>query len=111
MRLYSVATRHVANDIRLSRAPLLPYDEVRTAATRVCSTDYDMAEIISRSILTCPACGQASEENMPVDACVYFYDCKGCGLHLKPKRGDCCVFCSYGSVACPPVQAGGKCCA
>jgi hypothetical protein len=23
---------------------------------------------------------------------------------LKPKPGDCCVFCSYGSVACPPVQ-------
>ena len=41
---------------------------------------------------------------MPTDACVYFYDCKGCGVRLKPKPGDCCVFCSYGSVACPPMQ-------
>jgi hypothetical protein len=24
---------------------------------------------------------------------------------LRPKPGDCCVFCSYGSVPCPPIQA------
>jgi hypothetical protein len=31
---------------------------------------------------------------------------------LKPEPGDCCVFCSYGSVPCPPIQASGKgCCA
>ena len=28
-----------------------------------------------------------------------------CGAPLKPKAGDCCVFCSYGSVPCPPLQA------
>jgi mercuric ion transport protein len=22
----------------------------------------------------------------------------------KSKAGDCCVFCSYGSAACPPIQ-------
>ena len=41
-------------------------------------------------------------------------DCKPCGALLKPKPGDCCVFCSYGTVPCPPVQAGGgapTCCA
>ena len=32
-----------------------------------------------------------------------------CGTLLRPKAGDCCVFCSYGSVKCPPVQAGGGC--
>ena len=26
------------------------------------------------------------------------------GAALRPKPGDCCVFCSYGSVPCPPVQ-------
>jgi len=26
-----------------------------------------------------------------------FYECTGCGIKLKPKAGDCCVFCSYGS--------------
>jgi 2-polyprenyl-3-methyl-5-hydroxy-6-metoxy-1,4-benzoquinol methylase len=35
---------------------------------------------------------------------------KGCGSRLKPKAGDCCVFCSYGSVPCPPIQEGSSCC-
>jgi hypothetical protein len=42
---------------------------------------------------------------MPTDACQYFYDCKGCGQVLRPKPGQCCVFCSYGSSPCPPIQA------
>jgi hypothetical protein len=64
------------------------------------------------SILTCPNCGFQAAETMPLDACQFFYLCKGCGKKLKPKSGDCCVFCSYGSVPCPPVQQGGKitCC-
>jgi hypothetical protein len=37
---------------------------------------------------------------------ILFYVCKGCEEKLKPLPGDCCVFCSYGSVPCPPVQAG-----
>jgi hypothetical protein len=43
---------------------------------------------------------------MPTDACQFFYECKGCGALLRPRRGDCCVFCTYGTVPCPPVQAG-----
>ena len=61
------------------------------------------------SVITCPACGFAKAEAMPTDACQYFYDCARCGTRLKPKPGDCCVFCSYGTVPCPPIQAqGGK---
>jgi len=41
---------------------------------------------------------------MPADACLVVYDCEGCGKTLRPLPGDCCVFCSYGSVPCPPVQ-------
>jgi hypothetical protein len=41
---------------------------------------------------------------MPTDACQFFYACAGCGEVLRPIGGDCCVFCSYGSVPCPPVQ-------
>ena len=47
---------------------------------------------------------------MPVDACQYFYECTGCKRLLKPKQGDCCVFCSYGSVRCPPIQEQRDCC-
>jgi hypothetical protein len=61
------------------------------------------------SVITCPQCGHAERERMPVDACQWFYDCKGCGAVLKPLAGDCCVFCSYGSHPCPPVQASGRC--
>ena len=55
----------------------------------------------SHSVLTCPSCGHGEVETMPTDACQFFYDCKGCGALLRPKLGDCCVFCSYGSVPCP----------
>lgn len=41
---------------------------------------------------------------MPTDACLYFYECGQCHTLLRPKPGDCCVFCSYGSVKCPPQQ-------
>jgi hypothetical protein len=57
-----------------------------------------------RATLTCPHCGYQSTETMPTDACQYFYDCWGCGALLKPEPGDCCVFCSYGTVPCPPIQ-------
>lgn len=56
------------------------------------------------STLTCPACGKASTEKMPTNACQFFYDCPHCGALLKPLPGDCCVFCSYGNVPCPPIQ-------
>jgi hypothetical protein len=28
----------------------------------------------------------------------------GCGQLLRPKPGHCCVFCSFGSIPCPPMQ-------
>ena len=56
------------------------------------------------STLTCPACGAEKVETMPFNACQYFYECTGCRLLLKAKPGDCCVFCSYGTVPCPPIQ-------
>ena len=62
--------------------------------------------VILESVLTCPKCGTETVETMPTDACQFFYECTGCGELLQPKPGDCCVFCSYGSVPCPPIQAG-----
>jgi len=65
---------------------------------------------ILESTLTCPRCGTATVETMPLDACIYFHECAGCHVLLRPKPGDCCVFCSYGSVQCPPVQQARSCC-
>lgn len=66
-----------------------------------------MATLVLESIITYPACAHTQVGRMPVDACQYFYECKGCDVLLKPKPGDCCVFFSYGTVQWPPRQAGG----
>jgi rubredoxin len=60
--------------------------------------------VVLESLLTCPRCGFAKEEVMPTDACQFFYECSHCGTVLRPNAGDCCVFCSFGTHPCPPVQ-------
>lgn len=62
------------------------------------------AAVNLRSTITCPECAHQSTETMPTDACQYIYVCKQCDLQMKPKKGDCCVYCSYGDVPCPPIQ-------
>ena len=47
---------------------------------------------------------------MPTDSCQWFYECQGCKTVLRPLAGDCCVFCSYGTHKCPPIQADGTSC-
>lgn len=65
---------------------------------------------VLRATLTCPHCGKSKVEEMPQDACQWFYECVFCGELLRPREGDCCVFCSYGDVVCPPKQQGISCC-
>jgi rubredoxin len=57
-----------------------------------------------QSTITCPECSFAKEETMPTEFCQFFYECSGCGAMLRPQQGDCCVYCSYGSVDCPSKQ-------
>lgn len=63
-------------------------------------------EIIIESTITCPVCGAQKSETMPTDACQWYYECTQCHTLLRPEPGDCCVFCSYGTVKCPPLQRG-----
>ncbi|MCO6057251.1 hypothetical protein NG726_11270 [Pseudomonas sp. MOB-449] len=63
-----------------------------------------MPGITLDSDLRCPNCGFIMRMTMPTDACQYFHVCSHCQAVLRPKPGDCCVFCSYGSVKCPPRQ-------
>ncbi|MGU7776083.1 GDCCVxC domain-containing (seleno)protein [Burkholderia sp. MR1-5-21] len=67
-----------------------------------------MTELQLESVLTCPHCGFSRQETMPVDTCQFFYECHGCKALLRPRPGDCCVFCSYGSVRCPSKQQSGN---
>lgn len=61
------------------------------------------------STITCPQCESLTPVRMPTDACQYFWECPACGALLKPHPGDCCVFCSFGDVPCPPMQLGRSC--
>jgi len=69
-----------------------------------------MLETQIQSVITCPKCGFKKEEDMPENACQFFYQCENCKAILKPLTGDCCVFCSYGSEKCPPKQLNLNCC-
>jgi len=65
-----------------------------------------MFERISK--ITCPECGHTGEKRMPETSCQIHCRCEHCGATLRPKSRDCCVFCSHGSVPCPPVQQEGR---
>jgi len=67
-------------------------------------------KIIKYSTIRCPVCSQQETLKMPEDACQILYECTNCKTLLKPMKGDCCVFCSYGDVPCPPIQKERKCC-
>lgn len=71
------------------------------------------SKAVLESVLTCPICKKAKTETMPTDACQFYYECTGCGALLRPLRGHCCVYCSFGSIPCPPIQIEGPggCCA
>ncbi|CAG8873717.1 GDCCVxC domain-containing (seleno)protein [Pseudomonas fluorescens] len=69
-----------------------------------------MSPVILESVLTCPHCSFAKQEAMPTNACQFFYECDNCRTLLRPNPGDCCVFCSFGSMKCPPIQEQRGCC-
>lgn len=79
------------------------------ASCNSCTTSNSKTANLN-STITCPDCGHKKAEVMPTDACVYFYECENCKTRLKPLPGDCCVYCSYGTVKCPPIQANLNCC-
>ena len=37
-----------------------------------------------RSEITCPHCGHRKVEDMPTDACQFFYECESCHALLRP---------------------------
>jgi len=56
------------------------------------------------SEITCPQCSHKKVEKLPTEVCQLFYTCEKCGHEMRPKDGDCCVFCSYGDHKCPSKQ-------
>ncbi len=60
--------------------------------------------LVLETVLQCPHCGHKSHEAMPTNSCKFFHKCGNCSELVKPKEGECCVFCSYGESICPPAQ-------
>lgn len=61
-------------------------------------------EITTRTNLTCPHCGFVEELDIPQDFWLVFHTCPSCSTQIRPKSGDCCVFCSYGDHHCTDKQ-------
>ena len=94
------------NDIQRQRGE--PYVKPKSRTSAGALVWFELMDL--RRVITCPACGEKEEEIMPTDFCQWYYDCSFCGELLRPKKGHCCVFCSYGSNPCPPIQSGEGCC-
>lgn len=56
------------------------------------------------SIITCPKCNHQKEEEMPLNSCLFTYECEQCLTLINPKNTNECVFCSFGNISCPPMQ-------
>jgi hypothetical protein len=54
--------------------------------------------------VTCPVCKTKVQEKMSSEAPKRIYHCPKCLSWLSPKQGDHCIYDSYGSVKCPPIQ-------
>ena len=57
-----------------------------------------------KTIIKCPYCSHKKTEVMPINFCQFLYNCEACKKLIKPIKGDCCIYCSYGSIPCPTVQ-------
>src|SRR5437763_1983517 len=79
-------------------------DEADTVEVLSLSIDNIGKAMRLQTTVTCPSCGAHKEEIMPVDRGVDFYECTHCHKVLQPIFGDCCVYCSYGTVICPNEQ-------
>ena len=65
----------------------------------------DTRDLHLESTITCPECEFQKTEIMPVDSCQVLYECQECNDGSSAQgTGDCCVFCSFGTTPCPPIQ-------
>jgi hypothetical protein len=55
-------------------------------------------------VVTCPTCKKKVQETMSSETIKKIYHCPNCLAWLSPKKGDHCIYDSYGSVKCPVMQ-------
>ena len=90
----------MGGDVAFLHAPIV--DQALGVRTR--KGEMKKMPVTITSKLTCPECGSVQDAEMPTDSCQFFYDCPSCGSVIRPKQGDCCVFCSYADRQCPSKQ-------
>jgi hypothetical protein len=56
------------------------------------------------SIITCPSCEGHEALEIPQGYSQHLYRCPSCSIILKPKSGDCCIFCSFGNLDCSSAE-------
>lgn len=62
-------------------------------------------EIVShKSTVTCPVCKTKETLEIPGEVPLRVYHCPVCLTWLSPKKGDHCIFDSYGSTNCEEIQ-------
>ncbi len=62
------------------------------------------AGIVRDSVVTCPTCKNTVQEKMSSESLKRIFHCPVCLTWLSPKKGDHCIYDSYGSVKCPVIQ-------
>jgi hypothetical protein len=60
--------------------------------------------IVGVCVVTCPVCKTGVQVTMVSETPPQIYHCPVCLTWLSPKKGDHCIYDSYGSVNCPPIQ-------
>jgi hypothetical protein len=68
------------------------------------STDLDWDGVVKDTLMTCPVCNTKVREKMSSEALRRIYHCPKCLTWLSTKKGDHCVYDSYGSIKCPRTQ-------
>ncbi|OWF65799.1 hypothetical protein B6A14_08535 [Polynucleobacter hirudinilacicola] len=56
------------------------------------------------STITCPYCQATETLEIPRGSSQHLYRCRACACILKPKSGDCCIFCSFGDLDCSSAE-------
>lgn len=64
----------------------------------------DASKVMLDAVLRCPFCLGEELLRMPENFCEILRPCRFCRRIIRPRPGDCCVYCSFATVPCPPHQ-------
>jgi hypothetical protein len=67
-------------------------------------TKIEWDGVVGTCVVTCPVCKTQVQEVMIPEIVKTIYHCPICLTWLSPKKNDHCIYESYGSVNCPPIQ-------